>query len=301
MCVMTALTQNNLMGVFIMNKYFTDNDLDGLVFYQVPKILVLGEKYKKMKANALKLYMVLFDRIKLSMANQWKDESGRYYARMSQEGAAELFDWSPTTFRSMKKELEEYSLLEQSREGQGKANKLYVLKCDYDEDDVYKLNKSVDSEFEDNEKEAVTIDKSKKNKSCSTRRTKVDLLEKQKLTPSNNYYINTDFNKTELNIVNKDNVDNELDNYPFALTPKEQDQIDELEKEYRLKGLSKEVITRVKEEVDPKRKYLKSYVAYYRTCLENTLHKHHRKHGHIHLPYPHLGESHPLNYGWLNE
>lgn len=293
-CVTATLIQNNLVGVFIMSKYFTDNDLDGLVFYQVPKVLVLGEKYRKMKANALKLYMVLFDRMKLSMDNQWKDESGRYYARMSQEGAAELFGWSPTTFRSMKKELEEYGLLEQSREGQGKANKLYVLKCDYDEDDIYKLNKSVDSEFEENEKEAVTIDKSKKNKSCSTRRTKVDLLEEQKLTPNKTDFNKTDSNKS-LNIVNKkERVDNYSDEFLEV-------DIYELEKEYRLNGLSQEVIDRVKAEVDEKREHIKNYPAYYRSCLDNTLYKSKLKHGHIDMPYPHLGEDHPLNYGWLNE
>lgn len=124
-------------------------------------------------------------------------------------------------------------------------------------------------------------------------------LEGLSQTTNNTLINNNKLNKDSL--VNKDNVDNELDNFSFALTPKEQDQVDELEKEYRLKGLSKEVVARVREEVDTKREYLKSYVAYYRTCLENTLHKHHRKHGHIHLPYPHLEESHPLNYGWLNE
>ncbi|MCU6330458.1 replication initiator protein A, partial [Enterobacter quasiroggenkampii] len=94
-------------------NYFTDQDLDSLVFFQVPKVLVLGERYKKMKPNALKLYMVLFDRMKLSMSNGWKDKDGRYYVRMSQDGAAKIFEWSPTTFRNMKKELEKFGLLDQ--------------------------------------------------------------------------------------------------------------------------------------------------------------------------------------------
>ncbi|MEH6949130.1 replication initiator protein A [Bacillus sp. JJ634] len=253
-----------------MGKFFTDDDMDSLVFFQVPKVLVLGETYKKMKPNALKLYMVLLDRMKLSIQNGWKNEEGRYYVRMSQEGAAELFGWSPTTFRSMKKELEDFGLLIQDREGQGKSNRLYILKCEYDESDIYVINKSVDMEMEENEKVAQTIDNTKKNKSCSSRKTEVDLLEEQLLTPNNNNFSKNNLNKKN-NLVNKHSFGN--NSFHESSTHfSEEETIFKLTNEYRQKGLSKEVCLRVVKEAREKQG-VKNFGGYLRTCLEGTLHR----------------------------
>ena len=260
-----------------MGKFFTENDMDSLVFFQVPKVLVLGDRYKKMKPNALKLYMVLFDRMKLSLQNGWKDEQGRYYVRMSQEGAAELFGWSPTTFRSMKKELENFGLLIQNREGQGKTNMLYILKCEYDEQDVYKVNKSVDTEMEQNEKVAQTIDMTVKNKSCSSRRTEVDLLEEQKLTTNNNNFNN---NNLSNDFVNKRNtVNNEKVN---SIEISQDEIIHKLSAEYMSKGLNKELCKRVINDAK-KQKNVENFGAYLRTCFENTLYKVRLKNGQVDL------------------
>jgi len=212
-------------------NFFTDKDMDSLIYFQIPKVLVLGEKYKSMKPNALKLYMVLFDRMKLSMTHDWKDSEGRYYVRMSQEGAAEIFGWSPTTFRSMKKELEKYGLLHQKQLGQGKTNLLYILKCEYDEKDIYVINKIVDTEMEENERKAENIDSEQKNnfcspedseqknKSCPPRRTKVDLLEEQKLTTINTNTRENDFNDFSSSSSSRDDIDQnlreEFPNVPF--------------------------------------------------------------------------------------
>lgn len=235
-----------------MGKFFTDNDRDSLIHFQVPKVLILGERYKSMKPNALKLYIVLLDRMKLSLQNGWKDSNGNYYVRMSQDRAAELFGWSPTTFRAMKKELEKFDLLSQDREGQGKSNRLYIKQCDYDENDTYKINKVMDLEFEIEEENAKAInekqknnfksnievenemdflkDKScssadniEKNKSCSSRRTKVDLLEGQKLTPNNNKINNNKFSNNEivnLQIVNlqEKGINNFLNKNDFKIS-----------------------------------------------------------------------------------
>lgn len=179
-----------------MGGYFTKEDRDTLVHYQVPKVLIIGKRYVSMKPNALKLYIVLFDTMKLSIKNNWCDDQERYYVRMSQEKAAEVFEWSQTTFRAMKKELEKYGLLEQVREGQGKSNRLYIKKCEYDEQDVYRANIEIEEELVDNEKTAKTVDTAKKDKSCPSRRTEVDLLEGQELTPNKNNSSNNDFSNS---------------------------------------------------------------------------------------------------------
>lgn len=219
----------------------------------------------KMKPNALKLYMVLFDRMKLSMQNEWKDDQDRYYVRMSQDGASELFGWSPTTFRSMKKELEKFDLLMQVQEGQGKTNRLYIAKCRYEESDIYRINKEVDAEMEENEMMAQTVDMTKKNKSCSSRRTKVDLLEEQKLTTNKNNLNNTDLNDNEF-------IGNNL------LTSSQDDTSDRLILEYMKKGLSKEVCLRVLNEVKMN-PHVENFGGYFRAALENALDNSSVKHG----------------------
>ncbi|MFC9354905.1 replication initiator protein A [Arthrobacter sp. NPDC057013] len=183
-------------GLFVM-KYFTDAHLDGLIHYQVPKILVIGDKYKKMKPNAKLLYMVLVDRIKLSMKNGWKDENGRYYVRMSKEKGAELLGFSDKTFINMKKELESYGLLEQKQQGLTKTNLLFVGMLDYTEEDIYKLNNEVDDMLEDAEKHAENVDTTLKGKSYTSRSVKVTLQEVKKLHTSNNDSINKDFKELE--------------------------------------------------------------------------------------------------------
>jgi hypothetical protein len=293
-----------------MSNFFTSNDMDSLVFFQVPKVLILSERYKSMKPNALKLYIVLLDRMKLSLMNGWKDIDGKYYVRMSQDRAAELFQWSPTTFRSMKRELELYDLLEQDREGQGKSNRLYIKKCEYDEKDVYKINKVVDLEFEEEEKKAQDIDKSQKNnfcssagniekdkscssaenieknKSCSSRKTTVGLLEGQQLTTNNNNIKDNKNNKNDLfvnkQVVNKDK--NEI--------------INSLVLEYMKKGMSKELCFRVLSEVE-ENKSVTNFGGYFRTCLENTLYKSQVKHGIID-PTEKWNKTEIPYYDWLN-
>ncbi|WP_173918990.1 replication initiator protein A [Halobacillus sp. Marseille-Q1614] len=271
-------------------NYFTDQDLDSLVFFQVPKVLVLGERYKKMKPNALKLYMVLFDRMKLSMSNGWKDKDGRYYVRMSQDGAAKIFEWSPTTFRNMKKELEKFGLLDQVQEGQGNTNRLYIGKCEYDKEDIYKVNQSVDTEMKTPKKEAETFDMTEENKSCSSRKTKVDPLEEQKLTTSNNNYKenNSIKNKKE-HIVNKGTVNNN------------QVTIDILVLEYMKKGLSKNVCLRVVEEIKKSEATIHNFGGYLRSALDKALYRSNYKKG-TYDPHKYVAEERKnLYHDWLNE
>ncbi|MDR4281784.1 hypothetical protein FO523_22265, partial [Bacillus subtilis KCTC 1028 = ATCC 6051a] len=142
-----------------MSKYFTANNLDSLVFYQVPKVLLIGDKYKTMNPNAMKLYIILIDRIKLSMMNNWKDELGRYYVRLSIEKGSELLGISDSTFKRAKKELAKYELLEEKREGMNKSNILYPLMLEYTEEDIYRLNNEVDDLLIKAEETAKNIDK----------------------------------------------------------------------------------------------------------------------------------------------
>lgn len=265
-------------------KYFTDSDRDQLIFFQVPKILLLGEKYKDMKPNTKLLYMVLIDRVKLSIQKGWKDE-GKYYVRMSAQKAAELLHLSESTFKRAKTELEKYELLEQKQEGLTKTNKLFIGQLDYSDDDIIKISQDMDDMLEEAENQAQAVDakqkgqnepsgKSLKGQNEPTeqnqlkgqnepsRKVKMTLHEGSKRTT-----INNDFNNNKINkkyIVNK-GVNKE-------------ETINNLISEYRLKGMSKELCLRVLDEVEEKRD-IENFGGYLRTCLETALHKSQVKHG----------------------
>lgn len=262
-------------------KYFTDNDLNSLVFFQVPKVLIYGEKYKSMKPNTMKLYIVLSDRIKLSMMKGWKDD-GKYYVRLSENTAEKLLGLSRSTFMRCKKELEELGLLEQKQEGLNKTNKLFVGQLDYTEDDVYKVNSEIDDMLEDAEETAKNIDESRKFQNETSADIngsfKMKHQEVSKRDSINNDSIKNDLNNNN-NLVNKspfvnNSFKNSFDNSSndSCNNSKDEEIIHKLTNEYRTKGLSKEVCLKVVQEAQQKRN-VKNFGGYLRICLENTLNK----------------------------
>ncbi|OIK12911.1 hypothetical protein BIV60_15415 [Bacillus sp. MUM 116] len=265
-------------------KYFTDNDLNSLVFFQVPKVLIYGEKYKNMKPNTMKLYIVLSDRIKLSMMKGWK-EDGKYYVRLSEKTAEKLLGLSRSTFMRCKKELEELGLLEQKQEGLNKTNKLFIGQLDFTEDDVYKVNSEIDDMLEDAEETAKNIDESRKVQNDTSGSSKMKHQEVSKRYSINNDSIKNDLNNNNTNIVNKDllvnnSFKNSFDNSSkdSCNNSKDEEIIYKLTNEYRNKGLSKEVCLRVVQEAQQKTN-VKNFGGYLRTCLEGTLHKSQMKKG----------------------
>lgn len=122
------------------SRYFTNADSANLIYFQFPKLLMYGEKYKKMSADGKLFYMLCLDLIKLSMQKGWKDEYGRYYIKMSLETIKDRMNCQNTKAVNLKKELIQHDLMEVVRIGQGKADRLYILQLDYDEEDIYKAN-----------------------------------------------------------------------------------------------------------------------------------------------------------------
>ena len=84
-----------------MNPYFTVNDSEHFTFYRIPKLLFTDEIYQTVSTDAKMLYGLLLDRLSLSEKNDWKDEHGR-------------------------QELDAADLIERRRQGQGKANRIYL-------------------------------------------------------------------------------------------------------------------------------------------------------------------------------
>ncbi|MBU8845704.1 replication initiator protein A [Bacillus subtilis] len=286
-----------------MSKYFTANNLDSLVFYQVPKVLLIGDKYKTMNPNAMKLYIILIDRIKLSMMNNWKDELGRYYVRLSIEKGSELLGFSDSTFKRAKKELAKYELLEEKREGMNKSNILYPLMLEYTEEDIYRLNNEVDDLLIKAEETAKNIDKNwmgQNELSSNERIGQNELSGKVQIEPSRKVNLNhPDGSKRTTNNNNsiKNNFNNNENNLVNNLLTREET-IHNLISEYMKKGLPKEVCIMVLDEVE-KTPDVKNFGAYFRTCLDNALHKRNLKYGNIDFKEKKINGQVPF-YNWLD-
>ncbi|GGE36910.1 DnaD domain protein [Streptococcus himalayensis] len=105
----------------------TEKELkQAIEFFKMPKTLYTNPNYSSLSTNAKTMYMLLFDRLKLSYKNNWIDEYGAIYQRYTVEQFMADLQCSRPTVIKIKKELSDYGLLEEVSGGKGKANILYL-------------------------------------------------------------------------------------------------------------------------------------------------------------------------------
>ncbi|MGQ7513684.1 replication initiator protein A [Streptococcus suis] len=94
-------------------------------FYQFPQWL-LEEPYNKLSDRAKIMYMLLWDRRKLSVKNEWYDENGVVYVQYTNKKLMDKLNCSEPAIIKTKKELSEVGLLNEIRKGKNQANFLYI-------------------------------------------------------------------------------------------------------------------------------------------------------------------------------
>ena len=114
-------------------------------FFKAPKVLFYSPMYRNLSLAAKSLYFILLDRLELSVKNQWIDGEGNIFVLFKGKPAqddtrsidekpwealslTELLNVDQRTLRKYKDELIRHDLLIEKRSGQGKTNRLYVLK-----------------------------------------------------------------------------------------------------------------------------------------------------------------------------
>ncbi len=166
------------------SRFYTAKEEVTLRFYQVPKSLFKNPIYKGLSLGAKLMYSILRDRLDISIKNNWEDENGYIYLIFSGEDLLNLLEISKNTVTKYKGELVKYKLIIDKRLGQGKANRIYILKPDI-------------KEFQN-------------PNNWESRIPKNSLLESQKIRS-----IDTNVNHTDLNNVNRaineEPVDNSVD------------------------------------------------------------------------------------------
>ena len=106
-----------------------------LIFFQLPKSIHYNEKYLKMSVEAKYLYMLMYDRNKVSISNKWIDGNGDIYIYFSIENICKELNIKDQKAQKLKKELMNHELIKEVRQGLNKPNKIYVQVCDSNTDE----------------------------------------------------------------------------------------------------------------------------------------------------------------------
>src|SRR4030066_2115393 len=124
----TCSPNNKEYNSTLSNRFYTEKEEVTLRFYQVPKALFKNPKYKGLSLGSKLMYSMLRDRLELSIKNNWKDEKGYIYLIFSVEELMNLLEMSNKIIIKHKKRLAKYGLIFEKRLGQGKVNRIYILK-----------------------------------------------------------------------------------------------------------------------------------------------------------------------------
>lgn len=141
-----------------------------LSFFKFPKPFIYDEKYKTLSNNAKMLYMLLFDRLELSLKNGWHDKEGNVFQYYTNEQLMiDLNCNSNKTIIKIKKELKDAGLMTEVRQGMNLPNRIYL--------DA--LNGSVESTFQEVQKVHIgsvenTLSEVQKVHTIKTENTKTD-------------------------------------------------------------------------------------------------------------------------------
>lgn len=135
--------------------YFYNREAERFNFLKVPEILVDGEEFKGLSAEAIILYSMLLKRTGMSFKNNWIDKEGRVFIYFTVEEIMKRRNISKPTAIKTLDELDSkkgIGLIERVRLGLGKPNIIYVKDFmsifQVKEDDLQKL-KNFTSEVKD--------------------------------------------------------------------------------------------------------------------------------------------------------
>ena len=109
--------------------YYYAGEGEQYVFYRVPKILFIDDRYRRISTDAKMLYGLMLDRMSLSIKNRWFDDEGRVYIMFSIDDVMEFLGCYKQKAVKLVHELDQehcIGLIEKKRIGFGKANTFYV-------------------------------------------------------------------------------------------------------------------------------------------------------------------------------
>lgn len=108
-------------------------DLIKCDFYRIPKAFYSNPKYIKMSAEAKLAYAMLYDRLSLSQKNGWINDNGEVYLNFKRKNVAKILNVGEKKVTAIFRELSEKELIVDVCVGQGKPNRIYIVKPELSE------------------------------------------------------------------------------------------------------------------------------------------------------------------------
>lgn len=108
--------------------YYYGKEAGQYAFYRIPKLLIANKRFENMKCKAKLLYGIMLDRMDLSIKNGWLGAQNRVFIYSTIESIMEDLGCKHEKVGKLLAELEKYGLLKRVRQGQGKPDRLYLLK-----------------------------------------------------------------------------------------------------------------------------------------------------------------------------
>lgn len=171
-------------------------------FFQIPKVFFTNPKYRKLSNDAKIAWGVLRDRLDLSIKNGWVDAStGNIYFYYKNENLQEILNCKKDKVIKIKKELIEAELLLQKRQGLNKTNKLYLVKPEVTNEDIYKIQNQ-ENTFESSRGKEVDKTDFQNSEKPTSRTLKNRLLEVDITETNDTELSNTELSNTETNDMN---------------------------------------------------------------------------------------------------
>lgn len=164
-------------------------------FYKIPKALFENEFYADMKLETKMAYAILHDRFLLSIKNNWIDKNGDVYLIYKNSDLQTILSVGEKKVISLKKELADFGLLEEERQGLNKPNRLYVGNINVDFEVIHRASPLGDKELSKRQVRNCQNDRSRTSKTTAQEQSKRQSSE-------------TNLSETETNSFDEDEVNN---------------------------------------------------------------------------------------------
>lgn len=110
-----------------MKKLITREYVSQIQFYQMPKIFFTSPKYMPMRTESKVAYMLMMDLLPLSIKNNWINEKGEVFVKLSRGKLMSLLNIKGTQkIAQVMKELVEQELIVYKKIGLAKCNEIYL-------------------------------------------------------------------------------------------------------------------------------------------------------------------------------
>ena len=109
--------------------YYYGQEAEQYAFYRIPKLLMTDVRFKVLSPDAKLLYVLMLDRMSLSIKNNWVDAQNRVYIYFTVEEVMEVLNCKSEKATKLLAELDSkkgIGLIERIRQGQGKPSIIYV-------------------------------------------------------------------------------------------------------------------------------------------------------------------------------